>query len=66
MEFARWANAKAKKLDWADMALVKISAMFFALALAKLWPQLLSLDWQWYALAFMLAALKPISAALGK
>ena len=59
MSFNSWADAKAKKLGWLDMGLVKISVFFFALFLAKLWPPLLSLDWYWYALLFVLAGLKP-------
>ena len=59
MGFKKWADAKAKKLGWADMALVKISAFFFALMLARLWAPLLSLDWQWYALICVLAGIKP-------
>jgi len=60
MGFWKWANAKAKKMSALDVGLVKISVFFFALLLAKLWPPLLSLDWSWYALVFVLAALKPI------
>ena len=59
MGFKKWADAKAKKLGWADMALVKISAFFFALMLAKLFAPLLSLEWHWYALVFVLAGIKP-------
>ena len=41
------------------MALIKISVFFFALMLAKLWSPMLSLDWQWYALVFVLAGMLP-------
>ncbi len=59
MGFEKWADSRVKKLGWADMALVKISVFFFALMLAKLFSPLLSLDWQWYAIAFLLAGIKP-------
>ena len=59
MDFRSWADAKAKRLGWLDMALVKISVFFFALMLAKLFAPLLSFDWQWYALVFVLAGIKP-------
>ncbi|MFA6327868.1 MAG: hypothetical protein WCY41_00290 [Candidatus Micrarchaeia archaeon] len=59
MGFWKWADAKAKKMSALDVGLVKISVFFLALLLAKLWPPLLSLDWSWYALVFVLAALKP-------
>ena len=59
MGFWKWADAKAKKIDALDMGLVKVSVFFFALLLAKLWPPLMSLDWQWYALVFVLAGILP-------
>jgi len=59
MGFWKWADGKAKRMSALDVGLVKISVFFFALLLAKLWAPLLSLEWQWYALVFVLAALKP-------
>ena len=59
MGFKSWADAKAKKLGWLGMGMVKISVFFFALMLAKLWAPLLSLEWYWYALLFVLAGIKP-------
>ncbi|MDD5417401.1 MAG: hypothetical protein PHW96_00750 [Candidatus Nanoarchaeia archaeon] len=66
MSFLKWANSKVKKLNWTDMALVKLSVAGFSLMIAKLWMPLLSLDWYWYALIFALAAIKPMAKALGK
>ena len=66
MGFQSWADSKAKKLGWTGMALVKISVFFFALFLAKLFTPLLSLDWYWYALLFVLAAIIPLSKVFGK
>ena len=59
MGFWKWADGKAKKMNALGVGLLKISVFFLALALAKLWPPLLSLDWQWYALVFVLAAVLP-------
>jgi len=59
MSFNTWANSKAKNLGWVDIALVKISAAAFVLTIAKLWEPLLSLDWYWYAIIFVLTAIKP-------
>jgi len=56
-------NKKIKSLDWADMALVKIGVAGFILMVAKLWTPLLSLNWYWYGLIFLLAAIKPFYKA---
>lgn len=66
MSFTIWADEKVKKLNWIDIKLIKISVAGFVLMLAKLWEPLLSLDWYWYALIFILAAIKPMRKALGK
>jgi len=59
-------NKQIKKFGWVDVQFIKISAFVSALALAKLWPPLLSLDWYWYAIIAILAAIKPIAKALEK
>jgi len=59
MGFKDWMDLKTKKLDWMDIGLVKVSVFFFALMLAKFWAPLLSLEWYWYALVFVLAGIKP-------
>lgn len=66
MSFGIWADSKVKKLGWVDVQLIKFSVMGFILMIAKLWEPLLSLDWYWYAIIGALAAIKPISKALGK
>lgn len=60
MGFETWADSKIKKLHWIDIALVKLSVAGFVLMVAKLWEPLLSLDWYWYAIIFVLAAIKPM------
>jgi hypothetical protein len=59
MGFNTWANSKLKKITWVDVSLIKISAAAFALMVAKLWEPFLSLDWYWYAIIFVVAAIKP-------
>ena len=59
MSFNTWANSKLKNSTWVDVSLIKISAASFALMVAKLWEPLLSLDWYWYAIIFVLASIKP-------
>ena len=57
MGFGTWLNLQAKKLDWISIQLMKLSVFAFALMVAKLWKPILSLDWYWYALIFVIAAI---------
>ena len=59
MSFGAWVNSKAKNLSWLDVKLTQLSAVGAALMIAKLWAPLLSLDWYWYAVIFVVAAIKP-------
>jgi hypothetical protein len=59
MGFMDWMDSKTKNLDGLDIGLLKLSVFFFTLMLAKLWAPLLSLEWYWYALVFLLAGIKP-------
>jgi len=61
MSFTTWADSKAKKLNWIDIGLVKLSVFGFTLLIAKLWVPLLGLEWYWYAVIFVLAGIKPIT-----
>lgn len=63
MSLITFWNKKIKKLDWKDIALVKVSVAAFALMVAKLWTPLLSLEWHWYAVIFVLAAMIPFYKA---
>ena len=66
MGFSTWANSRTKKLNWTDMALVKIGVIGFTLMVAKLYSPVLSLEWYWYALIFVLAAILPFSKTFRK
>jgi len=66
MGFWKWADGKAKKVDALDFGLVKVSVFFFALAIACLWPPILSLGWETCALVFVLAAIRPTYDVLVK
>ena len=59
MGYKTWADSKVKKMSWVDLKFIKLSVFFFALLVAKLWSPILSLEWYWYALIFVLAVLKP-------
>ncbi|MDD5499269.1 MAG: hypothetical protein PHT91_00130 [Candidatus Nanoarchaeia archaeon] len=64
--FVKWMNAKTKKLDWKDIAFTKIAVMGFTLTVAKLWTPILSLYWYWYALIWIVFAIKPLTAFFKK
>ncbi|GAH29833.1 unnamed protein product [marine sediment metagenome] len=66
MALGTLADSKIKKLNWLDIQFIKLSVAGCILMIAKLWEPLLSLDWYWYAIIFVLAAIKPVYKVLGK
>lgn len=58
--FKSWAESKIKKLGILEFPLVKIAIIAFTLMAAKLLPWLLSLDWYWYAIIWVLALIAPM------
>ena len=54
----KWTEKNIKKLRWFDVSLIKLSTLAFALLIAKLWTPILSFDWYWYALVFVLAMIR--------
>lgn len=66
MSFTNWMNSKVEKLDWMDIGFVKLSVFAFTLLIAKLWTQILALEWYWYAIIFVLAAIRPLYRAYFK
>ena len=57
MDLIKWYESKFRLCNWFDMTMLKVCTFFFALLLAKLWLPLLSLDWYWYALVFVITAI---------
>ena len=55
-----WVDLKIKKYDLIDIKLIQLSSAALVLMIAKLWKPLLSLDWYWYGVIFVLAMIKPI------
>jgi len=47
------------KADWIDVALLKVAVFAATLLVAKYWVLLLSLDWYWYVVVWIIAAVKP-------
>ena len=61
-----WMNENIKKCVWYDISLVKLSTAAFILMVAKLWAPILSLDWYWYLIIALIAALRPMMIMFGK
>jgi len=53
------SRAKIKNMKWTDIALIKLSVLFFTLMLAKLCPNILSLEWYAYLILFVFFAIIP-------
>jgi hypothetical protein len=66
MNIFAFANSIIKKCDWTDIGLLKISVAAAVLLIAKLWPPIMGLDWYWYAIVLVIAAIKPASRVVGK
>ena len=66
MKCFKWLDSKIKNLKWYDVSLTKLSVAAATLMLVTFWPPLASLDWYWYAILFVLLAIKPISALFKK
>ena len=64
MSIFDWANDRIRRLTWVDLGLTKFAVAAFALMVAKLWPPLLSLEWYWYALLFVVLAPTPLKKFL--
>lgn len=54
------AKAFNYKADTWDIGLIKIAVFAATLLIAKLWPDILSFDWYWYAILWITAAIKPL------
>lgn len=52
-----WANEQVNRLRWHHIGFIKLSVAAFTLLLAKLAPDILCLDWYWYAVACALFAI---------
>jgi hypothetical protein len=60
MNLWKWATERTKKMDVWDIGFVKIFSFVGGLLIAKLWKPILSLDWYWYLVIFLLALIKPM------
>jgi hypothetical protein len=55
-----WLNKVIKQFQWYDISLIKISTAAFVLMVVKFWPALLALDWYWYLIITVAAAIPPM------
>ena len=63
-----WANfdERARRLGILDTKLAQAAAIFFALVIVKLIPQILTVNIGWFALLTILCAIKPLITFFGK
>jgi len=52
------------KFPFIDLRLAGLVGFSAAMLIATLWPPILSVDWYWWVILFVLAAVKPISTFL--
>ena len=56
-----WVESKIQNMKWFDISFVKLSSAAFILMIAKLWSGILVLDWYWYAVIGIIAAIRPLT-----
>jgi hypothetical protein len=66
MNFNEWMNKNSHNLQWYDYASVKIGMIALALMVAKLWSDILYLEWYWYLLIFLVFMIRPFLRFFGK
>ncbi|MCJ7555206.1 MAG: hypothetical protein MUO34_15140 [Ignavibacteriaceae bacterium] len=49
------------KADWLDVALIKIGVFTATLLFAKLWSPILSVEWYWYLIIWIVVAIRPFN-----
>jgi len=54
-------ESKIQNMKWFDISFVKLSSAAFILMIAKLWSGILVLDWYWYAVIGIIAAIRPLT-----
>ncbi|MBE0481649.1 MAG: hypothetical protein IBX68_11805 [Dehalococcoidia bacterium] len=59
-------NRRVKRCSIIDVKLAQGSAMFLALILAKLFPQIMTISIWWFVVLLLLCAIKPVSIFCAK
>ncbi len=60
MKLNYYEKLKLYKADMVDVGLTKWAVFSATLLLAKLWEPVLSLNWYWYLLIFLVAVIRPM------
>jgi hypothetical protein len=60
MGYLNWVDVKIRKYDWTDIGFTKLNVAGFVLMVAKVGKPLLSLDWSWYVITCVLAAISAL------
>ena len=66
MNIIKWAEKNAQKMKWYHFSALKIGVASFMLLFAKLVPEVLSLDWYWYAGIFIVSYIVMLMGFFGK
>jgi len=53
-------NEMAKSFDTFDIGLIKWATAAVVLLIAKYWTALISFDWYWYVIAFVVFSIRPL------
>ncbi|MBU2634119.1 MAG: hypothetical protein KJ674_02655 [Nanoarchaeota archaeon] len=61
MSLFNWMESKIQNMRWFDISFIKLSSAAFILMIAKLWSDILVLDWYWYAVIGIIAAIRPLT-----
>lgn len=59
MYLIKWVNERIKTMDLVDIQMIKLSVIAFTLMVAKLWNEILSLEWYYYAILFLVFMIRP-------
>ncbi|MFC1731876.1 hypothetical protein ACFL6I_16275 [candidate division KSB1 bacterium] len=64
MRIIRFLQKYIKKMKWYDISLIKLSTFFATLFLITVWPGfrdlVMSIDWYWYLVLLIVAAIIPL------
>lgn len=66
MPLITWLDKRVARMNWMDVALLKICVIAFALMVAKLWPVILTPHWAFFAILFLLAYAPLKQVQIGK
>lgn len=55
MAFTDWTDKRIARMNWMDVALLKVCVIAFTLMIAKIWPVVLTPHWAIFAFLFLLA-----------